>query len=90
MTEDVIECYENLNNKGFPDELIFVKFHDQLILPDYYDLLNDDDEYYDKNNITRTPIGDVFLENEGVEDAVVPNDEEINDKIIIDYSGSLN
>ena len=53
ITEDVIECYDNFNTKGNPDEPLVGKFHDQPIPPDYYDLLNDDDE--DNNNITGAP-----------------------------------
>ena len=42
MTEDVIELYDNFNNKGYTDELIFGNFNDQPIPSDYYDFLNDD------------------------------------------------
>ena len=49
----MIECYDNFNTKRNPDEPLVGKFHDQPIPPDYYDLLNDDDE--DNNNITGAP-----------------------------------
>ena len=44
MTYDVIECYDTFNTKGCSDELLFGYFCDQLIPPDYYYFLNDNDE----------------------------------------------
>ena len=41
----MIELYDNFNTKGCPDELIVGYFYDQTILPDYYNLLNDDNDY---------------------------------------------
>ena len=71
MNDYVIEIYDTFNTKGFSDELIFIDFHDRPIPPDYYDLLNDDDD--DSNNTPGTPVDDVLLDNEGVEDAFVSN-----------------
>ena len=89
MTEDDIECYATFETKGYPDELLLENCPDQPIPPDYYDLLNyDDDGDYD-NNITGTPVDDVLLDNKGVEYAVIPNDEDIYNEIIIDDAGSL-
>ena len=50
---------------------------------------DDDDDYDYINNIPVTPVYNALLDNKGVEDAVVPNDEDINDKIIIDDNDSL-
>ena len=62
-------------------------FNDQPIPSDYYDILKDDDE--NGNNIPVTPVYNALPENEGGEDEVVPNDEDINDKIIFDDYDSL-
>ena len=61
INEDVIEHYGNLKTKRCPDELLFGDFHDQPIPPDYYDLLNDDDE--NGKNITGNTVDDVLTEN---------------------------
>ena len=87
MTEDVIGRYETFNTKGCPDELFLGYFNDQPIPSNYYNILNDDDDY--GNNITGTPVDNALLDNELVEDAVVPNDEDINYEIIIDDDDSL-
>ena len=68
MTEDVIEQYDTFNTKGFPEDLIFGGFKYQPIPSTYSDLTND----YDNNG---TQIDAALTDNEGVEDAVVPNDE---------------
>ena len=68
MTEDVIERYDTFNTKGCPEDLIFVEFNDQPIPSTYCDLTND----YDYDG---TQIDAALADNEGVEDAVVPNDE---------------
>ena len=68
MTEDVIEQYDMFNSKYCSEELILGDFNDQLIPSTYYDLTN----YYDHNG---TQIDADLTDNEGVEDAVVPNDE---------------
>ena len=68
MTEDVIERYGTFNTKGCPEDLIFGDFNDQPIPSIYSDLTND---YGD--NLTQ--IDAALTDNEGVEDAVVPNDE---------------
>ena len=68
MTEDVIERYDTFNNKGCPEYLIFGDFNDQPIPSTYSDLTNDYDE--DGNQIYAA-----LTDNKGVEDAVVPNDE---------------
>ena len=87
MTKDVIELYETFNTKLFPDELIFGYFNDQPIPSNYYNFLNDSDD--DGNNITGTPVDNDLPDNEGLEDAVVPNDEYTDDEIIIYYDDSL-
>ena len=83
--------FDSIGNQWTVDsfiyELIFGGFKDQPILPDYYNLLNDNNE--DGNNIHGTHADDVFLENEGVEEAVVQNDKEIYNDIIIDDDDSL-
>ena len=95
MTEDVIEIYDNINTKVYPYELLIGNFHDQPIPPDYYDFLNDDDD--DHNNITSTPVENVFPDNKEMEYALLPNtpgayakDEDIDYETIIDDSDSLN
>ena len=73
MTEDVIEQYDIFNTKGCPEDLIFGYFNDQSIPSNYSDLKNDDDD-------DGTQIDSALKENEGVEDSVVPNDENKNDE----------
>ena len=68
MTEDVIELYDTVNKKRCPEELIFGDFNDQPIPSTYSDLTND----YDDDG---TQIDAAITDNEGVEYAVVPNDE---------------
>ena len=68
MTEDVIERYDTFNTKGCPEDLILGDFNDQPIPSTYSDLTND----YEDNG---TQIDASLTENEGVEDAIVPNDE---------------
>ena len=72
MTEDVIKQYDIFNTKGFPDDLIFGDFNDQPIRSTYYDLTDDYDD-------TGNQIDNALIDNEGVEDPAVPNDEN-NDK----------
>ena len=72
MTEDVVESYDTFNTKLFPEDLIFGDFNDQPIPPTYSDITND----YDKNG---TQIYSDLTDNEVVEDAVVPNDENNDD-----------
>ena len=60
----MIECYDNFNVKGCPDEPLFGDFYDQLISPDYYDFLSDDN--CDNNDIPGTPVEYVLLDNKGV------------------------
>ena len=71
MTEDGIEEYIEFNTKGYPEDLVFGDFNDQPIPSKYYDLTND----YD-HNITQ--IDADLTDNEGVEDSVVPNNENNN------------
>ena len=73
MTEDVIEQYDTFNTKGFPDDLIFGDFNDQPIQSTYYDLIDD----YDDNG---NQIDNALIDNEGVEDSAVPNDENNNEE----------
>ena len=68
MTEDVIEQYETFNTKVFPEDLHFGDFNDQPIPSTYSNLTNDN--YNDGTQIDAT-----LTDNKGVEDAVVPNDE---------------
>ena len=68
MTEYVIERYNTFNIKGCPEDLIFGDFNDQPIPSTYSDLTN----YYDDDG---TKIDAALTDNKGVEDAVVPNDE---------------
>ena len=81
MTKDVIERYDTFSTKGCPYEIIFGDFNDQPISSDYYNFLNDGGDY--GNNFPGTPVDDALPDNEGVEDAVAPNDEYINYEIII-------
>ena len=69
MTEYVIEMYDTFHTKGCLDEIFFGNFHDQPIPPGYYDFLNDNND----NNTPVATVDDVFPDNEGVEDAVIPN-----------------
>ena len=68
MTEDAIERYDTFNTKGCPEDLIFCDFNDQPIPSTYSDITNDYDDDV-------TQIDAALTDNEGVEDAVVPNDE---------------
>ena len=79
MTEYGIKWYDNFNTKGCPDELIFGKLNYQ---PIPYFLNNDDDN---GNNVPGTPVDNALPDNKVVECTVVPNDEYINDEIIIIY-----
>ena len=87
MTKDVIEYYDTFNTIWCPDELIFGDFNDKTIPSEYYNFLNDDNG--DANNITGTPVENVLLENKWVEDAAVPNEDDINDEITIEDNDSL-
>ena len=58
MTEDVIGRYDTFNTKGCPDEILFGDFCDQLIPPDYYDFLNDEDD--NDNHIPGTPVDNIL------------------------------
>ena len=87
MTKDIIECYGTFNTKSCPGELIFGDFNDQHISSNYYNLLNDDNNY--GNNIPGTPVENYLLYNKGIEDTVVTNDADIQNKIIIDYDDIL-
>ena len=89
MNQDLIELFDTFNAKGCLYELLFGYFHDQLITPGYYDLINYKDD--DKNNTSGTLVDNLFLNIQGVEDTLVPNapnidaiDEENDGKIIID------
>ena len=66
MTEDVIERYDKFNTEGCPEDLIFGDFNDQPIPSTYSGLTND----YDEDG---TQIDAALTDNEGLEDAVVPN-----------------
>ena len=72
MTEDVIERYDVFNTKGCPEDLTFGDFNDQTMPSTYSDLKND----YDGDG---NQINAALKYNKGVEDAVVPNDENNND-----------
>ena len=81
MNKYVIECYDTFNNNGFPDKLLFGNLNDQPIPYNYYNLLNNDDD--SGKNIPGTPVDDSLPDNEGLEYAVVSDNEGINDEIII-------
>ena len=61
MTEDVIELCDTFDTKVCSEKLIFGDFNAQPILPEYYDFLNDDDEY--GNNTPCTPVFDILPNN---------------------------
>ena len=71
MTKDAVELYDTFNAKGFPEDLILGDFNDEPIPYTYSDLAN----YYDDNG---TQIDTALTDNEGAEDAVVPNGENNN------------
>ena len=81
MKKYMTEKYDTFNTKGCPNELIFGDFIDPPIPSEYYNLLNNDD--YDGNNIPGTPVDDSLLNNKGVEDAGMKNDDGIKYEIII-------
>ena len=72
ITEDFIKWYVTFNTKGYPEDLIFGDFNDQPIPSTYYDLTNDYDD-----DVTK--IDAYLMENKGVGDAVVPNNENNDD-----------
>ena len=76
MTEDSIERYDTFNTKGCPGDLIFADFYDQPIPSACFDITND----YDNDS---TQIDADLTGNEGVEDAVVPNDENNDDGSLV-------
>ena len=80
-----------LTPKDVQTNSFFGNFDHQPIPPDYYYSLNDDDDNDDDNGniIPGTPVDDVFLENEGVEDATVTKDEDIDNEKIVDDDDSL-
>ena len=57
----MIERYDTKDKKGCPDELLFGGVYDQPIPPDYYDLLNDEND--DDNNNPGIPVDNFFLDN---------------------------
>ena len=71
MYKYLIEWYDTFNTKWCPDKPIFGYFNNQTITFSYYNFLNYDDE--NGNNIPGAPVEDSLLDNEGAEDAVVPN-----------------
>ena len=71
-TEYSIEQYNMFNTKGCPDDLIFGDFNNEPIPSTYSDIKN----YYDDNG---TQIYTALPDNKGVEDAVVPNNENNDD-----------
>ena len=78
MTENVIERYDTFNTKGCPEDLIFGDFNNQPIPSTYSDLRNN----YDYDG---TQIDAALTYNKGVEDSVVPNDENnIDDSLASD------
>ena len=77
----------HLQHQRISKRFFFGDFNDQPIPSNYYNFLNDDDD--DVNNVPGTPVDNVLLDNKVVEDAVVPNYEDINDDIIIDDDDSL-
>ena len=87
ITENMIERYYTFNTKRCPEELIFGDFNDQPIPSNYYNFLNYDNEY--GNKIPVNTVYNSLLDNKEVEDAFVPNDEDINYEIIIYDDNSL-
>ena len=73
MTADVIEIYDTFNTKGFPEELILGNFNGQPIPKYYYNFLNNEND--DGNNFLWNQFDDDLPENEGMEYAIIPNDE---------------
>ena len=71
MTEDVIERSDMFNIKGCPEDLIFGDFNDQPIPSTYSNLTNE----YDNDG---TQIDADLIDNKGVEDTVMKNDENNN------------
>ena len=78
LLEDVI--LSTPKDFGMSSYLVIIFY--QSITSNYYNLPNDDDD--DENNIPCTAVDNVIQDNKGVEDAVVPNDEDIYDEIMID------
>ena len=73
MNEYVIERYETFNTKGCPEELIFGDFNNQTTPYTYSGLTNN----YDGDG---NPIDADLADKELVEDAIVKNDENNNEK----------
>ena len=65
---------QNFNTKVCPEDLVFGDFNNQLTPFTYTGLIND----YDDDG---TPIGATPMDKELVEDKVVTNDEDNNNKI---------
>ena len=72
MNDDFIEWYDTFNTEVCLEDLIFGGFNDQPIPSTYSDLTND----YGNDG---TKIDASLTDNEGVEDAVMPNDKKNND-----------
>ena len=73
MTQGAFERYNHFNTKGCPEELVYGSFNNQPIPSTYYDSINDCDD-------NGTPIDAALADNKVVEYAVVPNDEDTNEK----------
>ena len=73
--------------KDIQTNQFLANLNDQPIPSNYYNFLNYDND--NSNNIPCTPVYHALLYNEGVEDAFMPNDEDINDAIIIDDDDSF-
>ena len=65
----------------------FWRFYDQPIPPNYYYFLNNYDD--DDHNISGNLVDNVFPENKRLKYAVMPNNEDIDDEIIIDGADIL-
>ena len=83
----MIELYDTFNTKGCTDKLIFGNSNDQPISFNYCNFLNCDND--NGNNIPGNPVECALTDNKVVEDSVVPNDEYINNDIIIHDYDSL-
>ena len=83
----MIELYDTFSTQRCLYELIFGDFNDQPIPSKYYNLLNNDNDY--GNNIPGITVDNYLLYNEVMEDAFMPDNEDIKYEIIIDGEYSL-
>ena len=87
MNKDVFEWYDTFIIEECTYELKIRDFKDQPIPFEYYNFINDDND--NVKNIPSNYVGDALPDNELMEYAVVPNDEDINYEKIMDVGNSL-